>query len=304
MQVLHILSRGLLFFALTSFSLISSAALTPEEASWNQPVMPFRIIGNLYYVGASDITSYLIATPKGLILLDSGFAETVPQVEANIKTLGFKLSDVKILLNSHAHIDHAGGLAELRRMTHATLEVSAADAALMARGGLGDPGYGDRYHYEPTTTDRVLKDGDKVELGGATMTARLTPGHTPGCTTWTLQVMEGGKPYDVVFLCSATAPGYKLVNNPLYPDIAADFTRSFATWKSLPCDVFLGAHGRYYDLQGKIARMHKHGSGNPFVDPAGYRAYLDQAEQAFEQELAAQRQAAASQAKWCRAWAA
>lgn len=291
------MSRCLLFLCFVLFPLTCFAALTAEEASWNQPVMPFKIIGNLYYVGASDITSYLIATPKGLILLDSGFAETVPQVEANIKTLGFKLSDVKVLLNSHAHFDHAGGLAELKRVTHATLEVSAADAALMARGGLGDPGYGDKFHYEPVQADRILKDRDKVELGGVTMTARLTPGHTPGCTTWTMQVMDGGKPYDVVFLCSATAPGYKLVDNLAYPDIAADFTRSFATWKSLPCDVFLGAHGRYYDLQGKIARMQKHEPGNPFVDPAGYRAYLDQAQQAFEQELAAQRQAAASQAK-------
>ena len=287
--------RGLLLLGLILFPLNSFAALTAEEASWNQPVTPFRIIGNLYYVGASDITSYLIATPKGLILLDSGFAETVPQVEANIKTLGFKLSDVKILLNSHAHIDHAGGLAELRRVTHATLEVSAADAALMGRGGLGDPGYGDRFHYEPTMADKLLKDGDKVELGGASMIAHITPGHTPGCTTWTMRVMGGGKPYDVVFLCSVTAPGYQLVNNPLYPDIAADFTHSFAVLKSLPCDVFLGAHGRYYDLQGKLARVQKHESGNPFIDPQGYRTYLDQAQHAFEQQLSAQRQAAPSQ---------
>jgi len=292
-QVLYILSRGLLFFALMSFASISSAALTPEEASWNQPVAPFRIIGNLYYVGASDITSYLIATPKGLILLDSGFAETVPQVEANIKTLGFKLSDVKVLLNSHAHIDHAGGLAELKRETHATLEVSAADAALMARGGLGDPGYGDRFHYEPVQADRILKDGDKVKLGGVTMTARITPGHTPGCTTWTMQVMDGGKPYHVVFLCSVTAPGYQLVNNPRYPDIATDFIRSFAVLKSLPCDVFLGAHGRYYGLQGKIARLQRHEPGNPFVDPQGYSKYLTDAEAAFDAELAEQRKAAA-----------
>ncbi len=284
--------RGLLFFGFIVFPLTSFAALTAEEASWNQPVVPFKIIGNLYYVGASDITSYLITTPKGLILLDGGFAETAPQVEANIKTLGFKLSDVKILLNSHAHNDHAGGLAALKRDTHATLEVSAADAALMARGCHGDPNYGDRFTCEPVQADKLLKDGDKVELGGVTMTARLTPGHTPGCTTWTMQVTEAGKPYNVVFLCSATAPGYRLVNNHAYPDIVADFTRSFATWESLPCDVFLGAHGRYYDLQGKIARMQKHEPGNPFVDPQGYRTYLDQAQQAFEQELAEQQKAA------------
>ena len=291
------MTRGLLFLAFILFPLSSFAALTTEEASWNQPVKPFRIIGNLYYVGASDITSYLIATPKGLILLDSGFAETVPQVEANIKTLGFKLSDVKFLLNSHAHIDHAGGLAALKRDTHATLEVSTADAALIARGGHGDPNYGDRFLYEPAQADKLLKDRDQVELGGVTMAARLTPGHTPGCTTWTMRVMDGGKPYDVVFLCSVTAPGFQLVNNPGYPDIVADFTHSFALLKSLPCDVFLGAHGRYYGLQGKIARMQQHEPGNPFIDPQGYRVYLDQAQQAFEQELATQQQAAPSQNK-------
>ena len=288
--------RGLLLFSLILFPLTSFAVLTAEEASCNQPVKPFKIAGDLYYVGASDITSYLIATPKGLILLDSGFAETVPQVEANIKTLGFKLSDVKFLLNSHAHIDHAGGLATLKHDTHATLEVSAADAALIARGGHDEPNYGDRFLYAPVQADKLLKDGDQVELGGVAMTAHLTPGHTPGCTTWTMRVMDGDKTYDVVFLCSVTAPGFHLVDNPHYPGIAADFTRSFATLKSLPCDIFLGAHGGYYGLQDKIARMRRHEPGNPFIDPAGYHAYLDKAEQAFEQELATQRQAAASQA--------
>ncbi|HET7174405.1 MAG TPA: subclass B3 metallo-beta-lactamase [Gammaproteobacteria bacterium] len=259
----------------------------------NQPVRPFHIIGDIYYVGASDVTSYLIVTPQGDILLDSGFAETVPQVEKNIAALGFKLADVKILINSHAHFDHAGGLAELKRVTHATLEVSAADAAIMARGGKDDPGYGDRFRYEPVTADKLLKDGDQVELGGVSLTAHVTPGHTPGCTTWTLRVEEGGKPYDVLFLCSVTAPGYQLVGNPRYPDIAADFTRSFAVLRTLPCDVFLGAHGGYYDLQGKIARLKRHESGNPFIDPKGYRDYLNKAEQAFKQELAEQQAAAA-----------
>jgi metallo-beta-lactamase class B len=285
--------RALGGLALLSALFLSTAqgALTAEQASGNQPVAPFRIIGNLYYVGASDVTSYLISTPKGLILLDSGYAETVPQVEANIKALGFKLGDVKILLNSHAHFDHAGGLAELKRQTHAELEVSAADAALMARGGLGDPNYGDRFHYEPVQADKLLKDGDKVGLGGVTMTAHVTPGHTPGCTTWAMQVEDGGRPYDVVFLCSVTTPGYQLVNNPRYPNIVADFTHSFAVLKALPCDVFLGAHGGYYDLQGKLARLQRHEPGNPFIDPPGYQAYLAEAEQAFEQKLAEQQRA-------------
>lgn len=282
-----------IFLVLGLFASLSQAALTADAAAMNQPQKPFRIIGDIYYVGASDVTSYLIVTPKGDILLDSGFAETVPQVEKNIAALGFKLADVKILINSHAHFDHAGGLAELKRVTHATLEVSAADAAIMARGGKADPGYGDRFRYEPVTADKLLKDGDKVELGGVSLTAHVTPGHTPGCTTWTMRVEEGGKPYDVLFLCSVTAPGYQLVGNPRYPDIAADFTRSFTILRALRCDVFLGAHGGYYDLQGKYARLEHHEPGNPFIDPQGYRAYLDKAQQAFEQELAEQQAAAA-----------
>jgi len=289
MRSLKILAAGFALWMSGSY-----AALTPEQASGNQPVQPFKIIGDIYYVGASDITSYLISTPQGLILLDGGYAETVPQIEANIRTLGFKLADVKILINSHAHFDHAGGLAELKRVTHATLEVSAADAAIMARGGLSDPGYGDRFHYEPVVADKLLKDGDKVKLGGASLTAHVTPGHTPGCTTWTMRVEEGGKPYDALFLCSVTAPGYQLVGNPRYPDIVADFTRSFAVLRTLPCDVFLGAHGGYYGLQEKIARLQRHEAGNPFIDPEGYRDYLDKAEQAFKRELAEQQAAAAN----------
>lgn len=285
------MSRSLLLLTFL-FPSICLASLTTDQASMNQPVVPFRIIGDIYYVGASDVTSYLIVTPQGDILLDSGFAETVPQVEANIRTLGFKLSDVKILINSHAHIDHAGGFAALKRDTHATLEVSAADAALMARGGHEDPNFGDRFLFEPVHADKLLKDGDKVELGGAAMTAHLTPGHTPGCTSWTMRVTEGGKPYDLVFVCSLSAPGYQLVNNPRYPGIVADYQHSFAVLKSLPCDVFLGAHGIFYDLQGKIARMQKHEAGNPFIDPAGYRSYLAGAERDFKQELAEQQAAA------------
>lgn len=285
-------SRPWLFACLMLFGTASHAALDAEDSSWNQPVTPFRMIGNIYYVGASDVTSYLIVTPKGLILLDGGFAETAPQVEANIRTLGYKLSDVKILLNSHAHYDHAGGLAELKRMTHATFEASAADSVLLANGGKGDFSFGDKHPYAPVRADRILQDGDRVELGGTTMTTHLTPGHTKGCTTWTMQVMEDGKPHDVVFLCSVSILDYSLVNNPAYPGIATDFTRTFATLKSLPCDVFLGAHGRYYGLQEKMARMQKHEPGNPFIDPQGYREYLDKAEANFKQALEAQQKAA------------
>jgi len=206
--------------------------------SWNQPVTPYRIIGNVYYVGASEVTSFLIVTPKGHILLDSGFSETVAQIKQNVAALGFRLEDVKILINSHAHYDHAGGLAQLKELTGAKLMASEADAALLANGGNRDFHFGDRFSYAPVKADRILRDGDTIELGGVKMTAHLTPGHTKGCTTWTMRVTEGLKLYDIVFVGSTSVPGYKLVDNPTYPAIAADYARTFRILKQLPCDVF------------------------------------------------------------------
>lgn len=264
----------------------------------NQPQAPFKIIGNLYYVGASDITSYLVVTPKGLILLDGGFAETAPQIETNIRTLGFRPEDIKLLLNSHAHFDHAGGLAALKRLSHASFAASAEDAALIARGGKDDFFFGDRHTFEPVQADRILKDGDRVELGGVAMTAHLTPGHTKGCTSWSMQVEDGGRNYNVVFVCSLSVlPGYQLVDNLKYPHIAADYAHSFDVLKSLPCDVFLGAHGQFFGLQEKIARLQGHEPGNPFVDPQRYRKYLDAMELQFKNALAQQEKAASTAGK-------
>ncbi|HSN18197.1 MAG TPA: subclass B3 metallo-beta-lactamase [Gammaproteobacteria bacterium] len=260
----------------------------------NKPQTPFKIIGDVYYVGTNDLGIYLITTSKGSILLDSGFAETVPQVRANITALGFKLQDVKILLTSQTHYDHVGGMAEMKRLTHARLEATGAGAEQMAAGGRDDYGFYERFMYEPVQTDRVLADGDQVELGGITLTAHLTPGHTKGCTTWTMTVEDDGKPYHVVFLCGVTVPGYKLVDNPGYPDIVSDYERSFAVLRGLPCDVFLGAHGQYFGLQAKLVRLHAHAATNPFIDPAGYRAYLDQSERDFLGLVAQQRSAAAA----------
>lgn len=172
------------FVVLLLYCPVAANAQADETSrSWNHPVKPYRVIGDIYYVGAAEVTSFLITTPEGHILLDSGFAETVPQIKQNIAQLGFRLQDVKILLNSHAHFDHAGGLAELKTLTGAKLMASEADAALLARGGKGDFHFGDRLAYAPLNTDRILHDGDRVELGGVTMTAHLTPGHTKGCAS-------------------------------------------------------------------------------------------------------------------------
>ncbi|HYL98664.1 MAG TPA: subclass B3 metallo-beta-lactamase [Blastocatellia bacterium] len=264
-----------------------------ETQEWNRPVEPFRIIGNIYYVGASDITSYLIATPAGFIIIDGGFNETVPQIQKNIKKLGFDLKDVKILLNSHAHYDHAGGLATLKFLTGAKMCATRADAVLLEAGGKGDYLFGDRLLFRPVKVDRLLDDGDKVELGGTVLTAHLTPGHTRGNTTWTMTVMENGKRYDVVFAGSTTInPGTKLVGNDKYSTIAEDYAKSFRVLKSLHCDVFLGPHASFYSLEEKRKKLAGGSEPNPFVDPDGYAAFIARTEKVYLDQLTREQQAA------------
>jgi metallo-beta-lactamase class B len=264
----------------------------PTSRSWNQPVEPYRIIGNIYYVGASDITSFLIATPAGHILLDSGFEETVPIIRGNMKKLGFRLEDVKILINSHAHYDHAGGLATLKELTGARLAASEKDAALLARGGKGDPQVGDQFPFRPVQADRILHDGDRVSLGGASLTAHLTPGHTPGCTTWTMKVEEGGASRDVVFVCSTSIlPGVRVTDNPRYPAMAEDFAKTFRALRSLPCDVFLAPHASFYDGLGKAEKLRGGAKENPFVDPQGYRDYVERKGKDYRDQLERERTA-------------
>ena len=268
------------------FCCVSTYAQVDEESrSWNQPVKPYRVIGNVYYVGATEVSSFLIVTPKGHILLDSGFQETVPQIQKNVAELGFRFEDIKILINSHAHYDHAGGLALLKQLTKATLIATRADAELMARGGKDDPNFGDRFAFQPVTVDKFLKDGDKVELGGVALTAHLTPGHTKGCTTWTMKIKEGAKQYDVVIVGSASAPGYKLIDNQQYPTIVEDYEQTFRVLKGLKCDVFLAPHGSFYSMLQKAKLLEEGAKQNPFIDPSGYRSYVERTEKAFREQL-------------------
>ena len=256
-----------------------------------EPVEPFRIAGNIYYVGSNDLTSYLIVTPKGNILLDSGMKEMVPQVVSNIKKLGFKLSDVKFILNSHAHFDHAGGIAELRRQTGATFLASELDAPLLERGGIRDPNFGDKYPFEQTKPDATFKNGKQVKLGGTTLTANITSGHTKGCTTWTNSVKDAGKELNVIFVCSVSSPGYQLVGNKDYPDIVDDYTRSFAWFKNAKVDIFLGSHAGFFGLEDKSKALKAGAKINPFIDPQGYREFIDEADKAFRQKLSEQKAA-------------
>jgi metallo-beta-lactamase class B len=286
---------ALFLLLLSSLPTLAAGQADPLSRSWNEPVEPFRIAGNLYYVGASDIASYLIATPEGHILLDGGFVETAPLIRESVRKLGFRIEDVKILLNSHAHYDHAGGLAELKALTGARLHASAADAPALARGGKDDPLFGDQFLFPPVQTDRLVQDGDTITLGGSTLTARLTPGHTAGCTTWTMKVADGGRILDAVFVCSTSIlPMTKLGAQPTYPGIAEDYARTFRILRELPCDLFLGAHGSFFNLKDKAERRKQQEGPNPFVDPEGYRGYLDRSETAFRERLAAERRPRAS----------
>ncbi|HYU32088.1 MAG TPA: subclass B3 metallo-beta-lactamase [Thermoanaerobaculia bacterium] len=274
---------------------LAAAQADATSRSWNQPVEPFRIADGLYYVGASDITSFLITTPQGHILIDGGFEETVPLIRASLKKLGFRLEDVKVLLNDHAHYDHAGGLAELKKLTGAKLVASEGDAPLLAAGGHGDYALGDKFLFPPVVADRTVRDGDTVSLGGVTLTAHLTPGHTKGCTTWTMKAKDGNRTLDVVFAGSLTVfPGVTLAVNPRYPGIAGDFAHSFQLLKGLPCDVFLSSHGSFFDLTEKAERLRKGETPNPFVDPQGYRGYVEGMERRYQTQLAEERKAASA----------
>jgi metallo-beta-lactamase class B len=274
-------------FFLLFMPFAACAQLSETYRAWNQPVAPFRIIDNVYYVGASDISSFLITTPQGHILLEGGFAETAPLIEKSIRDLGFKPEDVKILLTSHAHFDHAGGLAELKKLTGAGIIVSQAEAKMLEQGGKGDFHYGDQLPFPPVKADRIITDKEEIQLGGVVLTAHLTPGHTPGCTTWTMTTTHEGKSYDIVFMGSISIPGYTLTGNKHYPNIAADHAQSFETLKSLPCDVFLAPHGFNFCLKEKMAKRNE--KTNPFIDPAGYQKAIEQAKQDYETRLNSER---------------
>ncbi len=265
------------------FSLIAFAAtlLAQGNPDWHRAIPGFKIAGNLYYVGTADLAVYLITTPQGNILINSDFKEDVPTVRAAIEKLGFKYSDTKIILISHAHGDHDEGTGVIKKDTGARLMVMDADVPQEESTAPGRPG---------AKVDRILHDGDTVELGGAKLTARLTPGHTKGCTTWTMQVQEGGRALNVVIIGSPNVNnGYILVGNKDYPQIAEDYVKTFAVLKALPCDLFLGAHGAYFGMLAKLEKM-KAGGPNPFIDPAGYRAYVSEREETFRKEWAREKQ--------------
>lgn len=264
-------------------ALPATARLPPEWESWNEPIQPFRIAGNLYYVGAREVAAYLFATPQGLILLDAGFEETVPVITAAIEELGFRVEDVRLLLSTHAHFDHVGGLAELHRLTGATVVASSAEALLLERGG-------EEYPFPPVHVDRVIEDGETVELGGTVLTALVTPGHTPGCTNWTATV-DG---LSAIVLCSVSVlPGMDLLTpSAAFPRGRAEaFRRSFERLDALEPDLFLANHGSFFHLLDKVERLRAGETGaEAFVDPDLYHEHLAAKRRAFEEAVDRQAQ--------------
>lgn len=262
--------------------LLTSAAFAEGE---NEKAFPaHRVVGNVYYVGSKDLATYLITTPEGHILINSGFEQTVPLIKASVESLGFKMTDVKILLASHAHSDHVAGHALAKEVTGAKVYVMSGDDDVIASGGKGQYLYQDS-RWSPCVVDRVLKDREEVKLGGTTLVARRTPGHTRGCTTWAWRVADGDKNYDVVVIGSPNVnPGFVLTGNKEYPEIADDYKKTFEVLKSLPCDIFLGAHGAYYGMDAKYELL-KTAKQNPFIDPDGYKAYVELKSKTFRMQL-------------------
>lgn len=258
---------------------LASGQTLSQREQWNLPFEPFRIIGNIYFVGAAGVSAFLIKGEQGSILLDGGLPETGPVIARNVAKLGFEMTSVKVLLNSHAHYDHSGGLAELHRLSDAKIVASQEDRAAL-EAGIDSFGTFPKVH-----VDRVIGDGETVQVSGNTMTAHVTPGHTKGCTTWTTDAVEAGKTYHVVFSCSVSVVE-PLAGNTKYPNIVADYERTFARLKAMPCDVFLAPHGGQFDLE---AKRKKQLAGDPlaFVDPGAWKRYLEESEAAYREKLAA-----------------
>ena len=269
-------------FVLCALALVRVAS-AQGDPSWTEPFEPFRVAGNLYYVGTRGVSSFLFVTPAGNILLDTGVDEAVPLVRANVEKLGFKISDIKIILASHAHFDHVGGHAQMQQLTGATVMALGEDAKSISSGtdisALGGPGW------KPAKVGRVLKDGDTVTLGGVTLTAHLTPGHTKGCTTWTTRVQQDGKSLFLVMVGGTSINGgVKLLNNTRHPSIVEDYARTFRVLEELKPDMFVAQHPGMFRMEDKVRRM-KAGEANPFIDPQGFEAFVAAGEQAYLAQL-------------------
>ena len=278
----------------------AAQAQTPKDfiaalkVKWNTPTEPFKMIGNVYYVGTDGLASYLITSPQGHVLVDTAMPEATSQIKANIEKLGFKVTDIKYLVNTHAHIDHTGGLAEMKQASGAQLVAGAADKPLLEGGYYPGAQEDTALAFPPVKVDRTVREGDKVTVGDVTLTARETPGHSPGCTSWEFSVKDGDATRSALVFCSGTVALNRLVTNPTYPGIVTDYRTTFARAKDMKVDVLLAPHPEMYKMAEKRAKLAE-GGPNPFVNPGEFNAYAETLEKAFEDALA--KQTAAAQEK-------
>jgi len=269
----------------------ASASATDWPAAWHEPAEPFHVVGNIYYVGSKGIAAYLIVSPKGDILLDGTEAENAPMIERNIAKLGFNIRDVKVLLNNHAHFDHAGALAQLKADSKATFLANPRDRSILETGHITLENSNDLLDFPPVKVDRLLRDGETVRVGPIAMKASFTPGHTPGCTSWSTTVRDHGRALAVVFPCSITTGGNRLVGNKGYPDIVADFRRSFARLEAMKADIVLTGHPELADVQDRAARRKDEGP-DAFIDRGLLQKLVANARRDFERDLAKEQAAA------------
>jgi metallo-beta-lactamase class B len=260
-----------------------------DSSRWNDPEPPFRLAGPIHYVGTSELAAFLIATPAGHMLIDGGLPTSAAPIERSIRALGFKPEEIRILLTTQAHFDHVGTHAHFKKLSGARIEAMQGDDGLLRDGGKSDYLFGKdpNYHFQPVSVDRVLHDGDVVTLGDVRLTALLTPGHTPGSTTYVTTVKDRTREYRVVFAASTSVnPGTRLVKNPSYPGILADFRKALAVLDSLKPDIFVSAHAGFFDLKKKRQRMTADDPGAAFVDPEGYRTLIASRKRTFEETVA------------------
>lgn len=289
-----VLLRLMLFAAFASFVAWPVPGLAQQPQRVVEAFGPFKIIGNIYYVGDRGNAVYLFTTPEGHILFDTGYPETAPIVRESVEKLGFRMRDIRIMINGHAHVDHVGGHAQVKEMTGAQIVASELDAPVIESGARRGDFRGPRANpWTPAKVDRIIKDGDTVSLGGVTLTAHHTPGHTLGNLSWTTTIEDGGRRLNVAIMPSiGVNQGVRIVNNPGNPTIIDQYQNTFRILKALPCDVFLSPHGRHYGLEAKYARMQAGAAPNPFIDPAGCRQYVEAAEASFTKQLEEERRAA------------
>ena len=269
--------------------LAATVPLAAQREAWTRPFPAHRVVGNLYAVGTYDLGVFLITSQDGHILINTGLEDSTALIRASIESLGFRLEDVKILLTMQAHWDHTAALAEIKQVTGAEMWATAGDAPVLADGGFSDPHFGGSVSFEPVSVDKIIADGDLIELGETRLTILETPGHTAGSSSYTMRVREDGRDYNVAIANMGTInPGKQLVVDPTYPGVAEDFAETFLKQKALEVDVWVSAHGSQYGLHGKYEAGQDY-SPETFVDPEGFLAAVERLEKLYLEQIAAER---------------